>query len=127
MDGHTHAEWFDSDGNYHAVLDGHAVTIPRDAITGDDDADADQDTRGGTHMDANSHARYAYIQFNADGDAIAVHGIAYADGNQYTARTVIHADAIAASRGAAPERAIDERADGRAGTGRQQPEHPLGR
>ena len=32
---HTCAEHFDADGNYHAILDGHAVTIPYSAIADD--------------------------------------------------------------------------------------------
>ena len=127
MDGHTHAEWFDSDGNYHAVLDGHAVTITGDAITGDDDADAD----GGTHMDANSHAPKlypnAYLYSDHDGNIYIFY--VDADGNPRNVHLdgYPRPDAIAADRGAAHQRAADKRADGRAGTGRQQPEHPLGR
>ena len=37
---HTYTERFDANGDYHAVLDGHAVTIPCSAIITDSDDDA---------------------------------------------------------------------------------------
>ena len=50
MDTARYTEYFDADGNYHAVLDGHAVTIPYSAIV------CDMDTGMDTDMDADADA-----------------------------------------------------------------------
>ena len=105
MDTARYTEYFDADGNYHAVLDGHAVTIPYSAIV------CDMDTGMDTDMDAdiydagdcltactwNADRRaWEYRPRDGHGATLPIHATDH--GSRYTYRAVIDADADAASR-----------------------------